>query len=89
MILSMYRYTLLSCVNCYLNSQEEQKCGYFMKESSIMCINLISKITSKISTLSTLMSTTVDILSFYWHLYNLLVKVKCAFNFETLLYVAT
>ena len=29
------------------------------------------------------MSTTVDILRFYWHLYNQLLKVKCAFNFET------
>ena len=37
-------------------------------------------------TLRTLMSTTVDILHFYWHLYNQLLKVKCAFNFETLIY---
>ena len=28
------------------------------------------------------MSTTVDILRFHWHLYNQLLKVKCAFNFE-------
>ena len=28
------------------------------------------------------MSTTVDILRFYWHLYNQLLKVKCAFNFK-------
>ena len=34
-------------------------------------------------TLRTLVSTTVDILS--WHLYNQLLKVKCAFNFETLI----
>ena len=33
-------------------------------------------------TLSTLISTTVDILLFYWNLYNQLLKVKCAFNFE-------
>ena len=37
----------------------------------------------------TLMSTTVDILRFYWHLYNQLLKVKCAFNFETLIIVET
>ena len=35
------------------------------------------------------MSTTVDILSFYKHLYNQLVKVKYAFNLETLIYVET
>ena len=35
------------------------------------------------------MSTTVAILRFYWHLYNQLFKVKCAFNFETLIYVGT
>ena len=35
------------------------------------------------------MSTTVDILCFYWHLYNQLLKVGCAFNFETLIYVGT
>ena len=33
------------------------------------------------------MSTKVDILRFYWHLYNQLLKVKCDFNFETLIYV--
>ena len=38
-------------------------------------------------TLRTLMSTTVDILRFYWYLYNQLLKVKCAFDFETLIYV--
>ena len=37
----------------------------------------------------TLMSTTVDILRFYWHLYNQLLKVKCALNFETLIIVET
>ena len=37
--------------------------------------------------LRTLMSTTVDILRFYWQLYNQLLKVKCAFNFATLIYV--
>ena len=40
-------------------------------------------------TVKTLMSTTVDILRFYWHLYNQLLKVKCAFKFETLIYVGT
>ena len=30
------------------------------------------------------MSTTVDILRFYWHLYGQLLKVKCAFYIETL-----
>ena len=35
-----------------------------------------------ILTLRALMSTTVDILRFYWHLHNELLKVKCAFNFE-------
>ena len=34
-------------------------------------------------TLSALMSTTVDILSFYKHLYNHFFKVKYASNFET------
>ena len=38
-------------------------------------------------TLRTLMSTTVYILRFYWHLYNQLLKVKCASNFETLIFV--
>ena len=36
------------------------------------------------------MSTTVDILHFYLHLYNQLLRanmVKCAFNFETLIMV--
>ena len=28
------------------------------------------------------MSTPVDILGFYWHLYNQLLKLKCAFNFD-------
>ena len=32
------------------------------------------------------MSTPVDMLRFYWHLYNQLLKVKRAFNFETLIY---
>ena len=41
------------------------------------------------STLSTLMSTTVDILCFYFHPYNQLFKVKYAFNLETFLYVGT
>ena len=40
-------------------------------------------------TLRALMSTTVDILRFYWHLYDQLLKVKYAFNFETLIYVGT
>ena len=35
-----------------------------------------------ILTLRTLMSTPVDILGFYWHLYNQLLKLKCAFNFD-------
>ena len=35
------------------------------------------------------MSTTVDILCFYHHLYNQLFKVKYAFNLETLIYVGT
>ena len=38
------------------------------------------------------MSTTVDILCFYYHLYNMynqLFKVKYAFNLETLIYVGT
>ena len=38
------------------------------------------------------MSTTVDILCFYWHMYNpdnQLLKVKRAFNFETQMYVGT
>ena len=35
------------------------------------------------------MSTTVDILRFYSHLYSQLLRVKCAFNFETLIYVET
>ena len=42
-----------------------------------------------LSTLKTLMSTTEDILGFYWHLYNQLLKGKCAFNFETLIYFET
>ena len=46
-------------------------------------------ITVRYLTLRTLMSTTVDILGFYWHLYNQLLKVKCAFNFETLIYIGT
>ena len=33
------------------------------------------------------MSTTVDILCFYYHLYNQLFQVKYAFNLETLIYV--
>ena len=32
------------------------------------------------------MSTIVDMLCFYWHLYNQLVKVKYALNLETLIY---
>ena len=36
-------------------------------------------------TLSTLMSTTVDILCFYWQL----LKIKDAFNLETLIDVGT
>ena len=39
--------------------------------------------------LRTLMSTTVDILRFYWHLYNQLLKIKSAFNFETPIYIGT
>ena len=35
------------------------------------------------------MSTTVDILRFYLHLYNQLQKIKSAFNFETLMYIGT
>ena len=35
------------------------------------------------------MSSTVDILRFYWHLYDQLLKVKSAFNFETLIYIGT
>ena len=42
-----------------------------------------------ILTLRTLMSTTADILRLHWHLYKQLLKVKCAFNFETLLYART
>ena len=34
------------------------------------------------------MSTTVDILCFYYHLYNQLLKVKHAFNLETLTYIS-
>ena len=37
--------------------------------------------------LRTLMSTTADFLRFHWHLYNQLLKVKCAYNFQTLIYV--
>ena len=33
------------------------------------------------------MSTTVDILCFYEHLYNQLLKIKYASNLETLIYV--
>ena len=40
-------------------------------------------------TLRPLMSTTVDILCFYCHLYNKLLKIKYAFNLETLIYVGT
>ena len=40
-------------------------------------------------TLGTLMSSTVDILRFYWHLYDQLLKVESAFNFETLIYIGT
>ena len=49
----------------------------------------IDETTHKIhpSTLRTLMLTTVNILRFYWHLYNQLLKVKSAFNFEPLVYV--
>ena len=36
-----------------------------------------------------LMSIAVDILRFYWHVYNQLLKVKRGFNFETLIYVGT
>ena len=32
------------------------------------------------------MATTVDMLCFYWHLYNQSLKVKYAFNLETLIY---
>ena len=35
------------------------------------------------------MSTTIDILSFYKHLYNQFLKVKYASNLETLIYVGT
>ena len=35
------------------------------------------------------MSTTVDILPFYKHLYNQLLKMKYAFNFKTQIYVGT
>ena len=35
------------------------------------------------------MSTTVDILRFYWHLSNQLLKIKYAFNLETLIYIGT
>ena len=35
------------------------------------------------------MSTTVEILSFYKHLYNQFYKAKYAFNLETLIYVGT
>ena len=35
------------------------------------------------------MSATVDILCFYWNLYNQLLKVKYAFNFETMIYAGT
>ena len=44
-------------------------------------------IADPILSLKPLMSTTVDILRFYRHLYSELLKVKCAFNFETLIYV--
>ena len=40
-------------------------------------------------TLSTLMSTTVDILSFYKHMYNQFLKVKYASNLETQIDVLT
>ena len=33
------------------------------------------------------MTTTVDILCFYKHLYNQLLKVKYAFNLEKLIYI--
>ena len=42
-----------------------------------------------ILTLRTLMSTTVHILRFYWHMYNQLLKIKYASNLETLIYVGT
>ena len=35
------------------------------------------------------MSTAVDILCFYWHLYNQFLEVKYAFNCETLIYAGT
>ena len=35
------------------------------------------------------MSTTVDILAFYKHLYNQLLQIKYDFNFETQIYVGT
>ena len=35
------------------------------------------------------MSNTVDILSFYKHLYNQFLQVKYASNLETLIYVGT
>ena len=38
-------------------------------------------------TIRRLLSTTVDIMCFYYHLYNQLLKVKYAFNLETLIYV--
>ena len=40
-------------------------------------------------TFSTLMLNTVDILSCYKHLYKQFLKVKYAFNLETLIYVGT
>ena len=38
-------------------------------------------------TLTALMSNTVDILLFIWHLYSQLLKIKNAFNFETPIYI--
>ena len=49
-------------------------------------MNLFSSETSML-TLITLMSTTVDILSFYKHLHNELLKVKNTLNIEALIYV--
>ena len=40
-------------------------------------------------TLSTLMSTTVNILCLHYHLYDQLLKIKYAFNLETQIYVGT
>ena len=42
-----------------------------------------------IITLSTLVSTTFDILCSHYHLYNQLLKIKYACNLKTLIYVET